>query len=96
MTATTQPGITLEEHSLDSQIEMLKCVMGIRGLGCGISYDNAILASLIRLREIEGKLREPTREMLEAGYPPDNEEAQSWGVREVFTAMSALMLRGKP
>jgi len=64
MTATTQPGITLTELSqqidstrLDATIEWVRhkihCVDPIDR-----PYYETILASLIRLREIEGKLRD--------------------------------------
>lgn len=53
MTATTQPGITL-----DAQIEFIDKLMEYRLSDSRPRYE-AILASLLRLREIEGKLREP-------------------------------------
>lgn len=38
-------------------------------------------------------LCEPSDGMIAAGYPPDDERAQSWGVTEVFKAMSAELLK---
>lgn len=45
------------------------------------------------LAALRGKLMEPDDEMIKAGYPPNDESAQSWGVVEVFKAMSAVALK---
>lgn len=38
-------------------------------------------------------LKEPSEGMIAAGYPPNDERAQSWDVTEVFKAMSAELLK---
>ena len=104
MTATTQPGITLE---LDAQIAFVERAVKSSGKhptgGSLCRRYTAILASLIRLREIEGKLREPTPEMIDVGfdaagkqYSPDPTDDGLELTLAVWKAMSALLLRGKP
>lgn len=38
-------------------------------------------------------MKEPSEGMIAAGYPPNDERAQSWDVTEVFKAMSAELLK---
>lgn len=84
-TEHTQPGITLEE-----QIVFMQADLAADERWLAVDNDNpeaqevvanvkAILASLIRLKDIEGKLREPTPEMLKAGAECKGmEQINSW------------------
>jgi len=95
MTATTQPGITLEE-----QLEWMRLNINSSALQREPEFTTAILASLIRLREIEGKLREPSNETLGKMMDAWNNEFGSPYTRYVkmlnIAVDDALLLRGKP
>lgn len=95
-TPTTRPTeVTLD---LEAQIAHLDSFMKRHpvSLAHGLfTMDVAILASLIRLREIEGKLREPTPEMIEAGAPYMNKLGREYA-EACIRAANALLLRGKP
>lgn len=102
MTATTQPGITLEEFTLDDKIEWLQKNADHDPLN--------ILASLIRLREIEGKSGgrvdrgeavNLAHSLLTGRHDGDYKASvTSKGVKVLCDAIllmdSALLLRGKP
>lgn len=100
MTATTQPGIT---PTLDEQIAGLQKELSQYGddLGNGgysedgyksYLFMEAILASLIRLREIEGALRE----IAEFGCDEAEQFDGPCAAKIVRIAQDALLLRGKP
>lgn len=92
MTATTQPGITLRQ-----QIKWFEELVKYNHRhGFDQATIDAILASLIRLREIEGKLREPSEEMQIAGVLAAGNNNAAGYIVGIYRAMSALLLRGKP
>jgi hypothetical protein len=96
MTATTQPGITLDE-SLEYQQDRIarqdKKHNPIQSV-----HEQAILASLIRLREIEGKLRDVIKPLkiaiIHAETTDDDLNMEKY--RDLLDDLSALLLRGKP
>lgn len=49
-------------------------------------------AEAVNRRMVE-LMKEPSEGMIAAGYPPNDERAQSWDVTEVFKAMSAELLK---
>jgi len=111
-TQDTQPGITLEEITLLLSVitpKPLDVQIDEQALRCK-QFNNqytdkayllrelSILASLIRLREIEGKLREPSDELLQTmavahHHSPCDDLIGP--MEDAFNAMSALLLRGK-
>ena len=85
MTATTRPVITLDEQIA----EWSKFVDDEIRYGIANTTSQAILASLLRLREIERELREPSAEMLSAGSATD-------GIRQVNEWITEMQLvRGR-
>lgn len=67
---------------------------GYRELGakCASLEERAEKAESLNRRMVE-LLKEPSEGMIAAGYPPNDERAQSWDVTEVFKAMSAELLK---
>lgn len=107
MTATTQPEVTLDATATSNAPYPVTTTMFIDDKPhCFVDqrdYDKLLAAheaSLIRLREIEGKLREPVKYMDQDGDVVSPEYWNSAGDRtkEWFSIplYSALLLRGKP
>lgn len=90
MTATTQPGITLEERFWQEVATKD---------GEPTELDREILASLLRLKEIEGKLRE-TYEIYAGmeGIPVPQTACEAYLLRIIDEMQKsiAILLRGKP
>lgn len=103
MTATTQPGTAPTTRS--TEVTLDECIANLRGkMTYGDKPLETTINYLIRLREIEGKLREPTPEMCKAviGHsvgPSDgccpSPELCEYEAFEIFTTMSEVLLREK-
>ena len=97
MTATTQPGITLEEQIAFCEYESRTADAQLWG-GNRAAFD-AILDSLIRLREIESKLRE-TYEIYAGmeGIPLPKLASEAYLLRVIDQMQQSIsiLLRGKP
>ena len=93
MTATTQPGITLDEQI--AQVEAMIAKVSLHPNGKRLAARNqAILASLIRLREIEGKLRDRSSVIVprkygrvDFGFIPSPETPQKRGPMPTVTVV---------
>lgn len=93
-TTTTTQGVTLDEL-IEYQRQLLENYQPNPVVEL---IARNILASLIRLREIEGKLREPSEEMRFIGNvtQAEQEGGNMRSATDIFRAMSAILLRGKP
>jgi len=98
MTATTQPGVTLEEQETRlGGVLAIKREPHYTGVNLPFDLADSILASLIRLREIEGLRPAAWIEHHKGGANLNWEEvSHPYAKATPLYDMSALLLRGKP